>query len=216
MKTLKPLRFISYASLGLTVVICLFIGVWGLSGLKPLYVVSGSMEPTFYAGDIVLLNTDASMTPTFNEGNVIAFNPTWFTKGTVTHRIAKVEGNMVYTKGDNNTLFDEPSNKDKVLGVLVAKIPYFGWVINKTVLIFSALTSFATGFAESAIEHVREKKARQMRRRLMLARSHMRSRGFENASLYLNGDTLHTHSNGSTHTSSSVKPNPFADSEYTV
>lgn len=81
----------------------------GAFGYKPMIVYSGSMEPEFAAGDLILIRqTDQEKV---KQGDVICF----LTKGhtAVTHRITKVRelnGRKVYvTKGDANNTEDAQS-----------------------------------------------------------------------------------------------------------
>ncbi|WP_431061828.1 signal peptidase I [Methanobacterium sp.] len=65
-------------------------------------VVSGSMEPVLYRGDIVIIDKNPS---NLQVGDIIVYNANWF-KDPVIHRIIKIENSSngpAYTiKGDNN------------------------------------------------------------------------------------------------------------------
>lgn len=85
--------------------------VWGASAagvIKPLVVISGSMEPGIMTGDLIIdtrVSADA-----LNVGDVISV-PSDLTGDLVTHRIEAIEpdghgGFMVTMKGDNNAFSD--------------------------------------------------------------------------------------------------------------
>lgn len=82
-------------------------------------VTSGSMEPTFKKGDLVVMQ-DILVKPKM--GDIIIFtDPQGFTAGdrpvTVTHRITEVAGDTIRTKGDNNPAQDSwRVDKKSILG----------------------------------------------------------------------------------------------------
>lgn len=98
-------------------------------------VLTGSMEPTYKAGDIVVIRF--TKPEELKKDDVITFissDPE--IKGqTVTHRIVNVideNGKIKFeTKGDNNEVADETLVKaDKVLGKVQFKIPFVGKAVN--------------------------------------------------------------------------------------
>lgn len=106
-------------------------------------VVSGSMEPTLLKGDLLFLEgKDPSLikngTIEGKEGDVIVFNavglPGWpnAPADPIVHRVIDKKydnGWFFRTKGDANLFPDDdwvPDNR--ILGVLVGRIPYIGWV----------------------------------------------------------------------------------------
>ncbi len=89
-------------------------------GIAPVIVLSGSMEPTFSAGDMIFVQkTDPA---TLQEGDVICYLPEESEGATaVTHRIMEVQqqdGERVFiTKGDFNTVEDRyPVKESQVQG----------------------------------------------------------------------------------------------------
>lgn len=75
-------------------------------------VVSGSMEPVFYRGDIVVIQKSSFLgieefdPETLTEGDIVIYDATWFPEPVI-HRIVEVgtdrDGKTYYiTKGDNN------------------------------------------------------------------------------------------------------------------
>ncbi len=102
--------------------------VWsstGLLGFQPRVVVSGSMTPTIQVGDIVVsVNVD----PTdIKIGDVLLYmvGPT-----PIMHRVIEVRGRGTYfiTKGDANSVPDDPVAAKQVRGRLLSIIPKIGWV----------------------------------------------------------------------------------------
>lgn len=95
-------------------------------GYKPFIVLSGSMEPVFYPGDLALVRE----VPADNlaEGDIIAFREE---NAVITHRIMAItseEGERQYiTKGDNNNTEDQITVTDeKIEGIYLLKISGLG------------------------------------------------------------------------------------------
>lgn len=114
------LAFVIYASLG-----------YALSTDVPLTaVVSDSMEPNLYKGDMLLVYG----TQEVGVGDVIIYqNP--LTNLPVVHRVIEMENGEFITKGDNNPaddvtlgITDGPVSMGQVHGKSVLRIPLLGWV----------------------------------------------------------------------------------------
>lgn len=85
-------------------------------GYKPFIVLSGSMEPEFYSGDLVLVRE--AVTSDLKVGDVISYKEG---QPVITHRILKVteeQGTRQFiTKGDHNNVSDRnPVTEDQVEG----------------------------------------------------------------------------------------------------
>ncbi len=106
-------------------------------------VISGSMEPTILKGDLLFVQgKDPAQikngTIVGKEGDVIVFDawnlPGWFNppRDPVVHRVVDkwYDGGWYFlTKGDANpTVDDGPVPENRVLGVVVGRIPYIGWI----------------------------------------------------------------------------------------
>ena len=75
-------------------------------------VISGSMEPTFYKGDIVIVEQTSFLginefnPEDVNVGDIVVYNAKWHDKGPVIHRVINktvINGTTYFTiKGDNN------------------------------------------------------------------------------------------------------------------
>lgn len=98
-------------------------------GYKPLTVLSGSMSPFLEPGDmIVVRQVDPE---SIVVGDVITFRVDAQTL--VTHRVAEIirqDGSIAFrTKGDaNNTEDPDLVTSDRVVGSMVFKIPYAGYI----------------------------------------------------------------------------------------
>ena len=91
-------------------------------GFGASFVLSGSMEPEITTDDLVLIKKSDKLCV----GDVVLYN----TGGSnVLHRITKIDGDMITTKGDANNTEDKPFSKSAVLGVYVGKIPSGGKII---------------------------------------------------------------------------------------
>ena len=95
-------------------------------GYRSYTVLSGSMEPEFYPGDIVITKhknkTDIKIndivTYRDNDGVII------------THRIIEEIPEGYITKGDNNNIEDYPTDKSDIIGKFIFAIPKIGYVIS--------------------------------------------------------------------------------------
>lgn len=84
-----------------TYIIIIIIGIIVAQHMN--VVVSGSMEPVLYRGDIVIIDSNPG---TVQIGDIIVYKATWFNQPVI-HRVIKIgqdqTGNtVVLTKGDNN------------------------------------------------------------------------------------------------------------------
>ncbi len=90
---------------------------------------SGSMEPTFYRGDILVLQGVPA--GTLKVGDIIVFSPS---EGAtpVVHRIIKINGDGTFqTKGDANSgqfPFEKRIEEKQIYGKVILIVPYLGWV----------------------------------------------------------------------------------------
>ena len=95
-------------------------------------VASGSMEPTLYINDVILVKIG-------NEDLVKDDIITFVNQKDeiITHRVLSIDGNSITVKGDNNNTIDAPINRDQVIG--------------KTVKIFPKLSVWQKIFSEPKI-----------------------------------------------------------------
>ena len=83
-------------------------------------VASGSMEPTLYINDVILVNVTQN---DLKEGDIIAFQGD---DVVITHRILFIDGNTITVKGDKNNTIDKPIDRSQVIGKVVKILPKFG------------------------------------------------------------------------------------------
>ena len=85
-------------------------------------VLSGSMEPEISTDDLVFVKRADEL----HVGDVVLYN----TGGSnVLHRITKIDGDIITTKGDANNTEDKPISASVVLGVYIGKVPSGGKII---------------------------------------------------------------------------------------
>lgn len=101
----------------------------GLGPYKIMSVLSGSMSPTFNAGDVIVGKT---INPhDLKQGDIITFR---FENSLTTHRVMNVinkDGKLLFkTKGDNNNVEDlEPVGNEKIISKYLFRVPLIGFVI---------------------------------------------------------------------------------------
>lgn len=142
--------------------IILYIGVALIPmivGIKPFMVLSASMEPTVYTGDLAYINTKDT---DVEVDDIIAFyEGEGDKKITVIHRVnAFNEDGTLVTKGDNNENVDlSPIKPEQIMGTMVFNIPKLGfltgWLQTKKGIIVAVvlvaiafISSFITDEAE--------------------------------------------------------------------
>ena len=98
---------------------------FNLIGFRTYTVLSGSMEPDLYPGDIVVVINKNKIN--FNIGDIITFKKY---NTVITHRIIDLNNNGYITKGDNNNFKDSfiVENKD-IIGKVLLKIPKLGYIL---------------------------------------------------------------------------------------
>lgn len=111
------------AILIVTGMVCLPAGC-GLYGLKPYVVLSGSMEPELPVGSVILTTTHPDRIGT---QDVITYRAG---QQLVTHRVSRIEGESLFTKGDANPSEDPcPVKADQIAGKVISCIPYAGYLV---------------------------------------------------------------------------------------
>lgn len=86
-------------------------------------VLSGSMEPEFSKGDLIIVEDTAE----FDLNDIVVFKSG---NSLVVHRIVGIGGEEVVTKGDANNVADDPIKSSDVLGKVLFHIPFVGNVVN--------------------------------------------------------------------------------------
>jgi signal peptidase I len=138
MEKFKPLKIVSIVAMILVILFAVLTMIYfflakgnidkapDIMGYKPLTILSNSMQPTFDAGDIILVNVDVKP----KEGDVITYkHPDGVL---VTHRAVRTfekDGTTFFeTKGDNNQQVDDVIiSRENIVGVQKKIIPNLGY-----------------------------------------------------------------------------------------
>ena len=92
-------------------------------GFRIAAAVSGSMEPVFSAGDLLVYQKRS----VYQDGDIVLFRQDG---SLITHRIINIQGNEYQTKGDANSAADgETITCEAILGEVVLVLPHVGSVI---------------------------------------------------------------------------------------
>ncbi len=97
-------------------------------------VASGSMEPTLYINDVILVKITKE---NLNKDDIIAFEQG---NAIITHRIIFIDNNTLTVKGDNNNTIDKPINRNSVIGKVVkiySKLGIWKKVLTEPKIIFA-------------------------------------------------------------------------------
>ncbi len=92
-------------------------------GYSLLEVVSGSMEPTIHIGDYIVVDTHVKE---FHENDIVTFRDV--NGSFVTHRLVKIQDDLMITKGDANDPEDEPMPMSSIVGLYRFKLTSLGKV----------------------------------------------------------------------------------------
>ncbi len=99
----------------------------GLFGVRPFLMSGVSMNPTLYAGDVVVTSNVA--VTSVKVGDIIRYQRDG---DLIVHRVEQIyndNGQLTFiTRGDNNNVEDEPVPASAYEGKVILKIPKIGWV----------------------------------------------------------------------------------------
>jgi len=99
----------------------------GMFGVRPFLVSGASMNPAFYAGDIVI--THQVPLDTIQVNDVIRFTKYDYF---ILHRVIDIQvkdnQTVFITRGDNNNTNDDPVYPDQIEGKAIFSIPKVGWL----------------------------------------------------------------------------------------
>ncbi|GLJ79890.1 signal peptidase I [Microbacterium imperiale] len=114
------------------------VAVPRLTGGDSLTVLSGSMEPTFSAGDVIVVRgiDERKVCSDVSIGSIVTFFPEPNDPTLITHRvIGKTIGTFddgtdcrLITQGDANNTADAPVSPQQVRGVFLFGVPGLGWL----------------------------------------------------------------------------------------
>lgn len=82
-------------------------------------VATGSMANTLNIGDIVVVKVNEA----FKENDIIVYKEE---NSFITHRVIKIDGQDLITRGDANNSEDKPIKSDQILGKVIYIIPKIG------------------------------------------------------------------------------------------
>ncbi|MGB9936336.1 MAG: signal peptidase I [Methanobacterium sp.] len=107
-----------------TYIIIILVGIILASHMN--VVVSGSMEPVLYRGDIVIIDTNPDVN-NIQVGDIVVYRATWFPQPVI-HRVIKItetsEDKLYTIKGDNNPSPDPyPVHPDQI----ISKVYNYPW-----------------------------------------------------------------------------------------
>ncbi|MBQ1410916.1 MAG: signal peptidase I [Oscillospiraceae bacterium] len=114
-------------------------------------VLSGSMEPTFSAGDLIVVK----QTDSFARKDIVVFQDG---NSLVVHRIVQLDEETITTKGDANQVADEPISVSAVKGKVQFWIPHAGTVVKFLKTPLGTILIIALAIALIEIPHLNEKK----------------------------------------------------------
>lgn len=131
--------------------------VWG--GLRPLTVMSGSMEPSIKTGSVAIIETNLTDFKDIEKGDIITFD---IGGSFVTHRAVDITEDGIFTKGDANNARDPwIVTNDNYYGKELFSIPYIGFLIVfirqhiiVIVLVIAAVLLTAKIFKERRVQDV--------------------------------------------------------------
>lgn len=86
-------------------------------------VLSGSMEPTFSKGALLLVKEEKQTEP----GQIVVYQSG---QELIVHRVIRIEGNLVTTKGDANEAADPVFDVSQIKGVVIGWIPFLGNLVS--------------------------------------------------------------------------------------
>lgn len=86
-------------------------------------VLSGSMEPTFSRGTLLLVKE----TDEFQVGDIVVYQSG---NELIVHRITALNGKQVTTQGDANNVADPVFSEEEIKGVVISWIPHLGTAVS--------------------------------------------------------------------------------------
>lgn len=145
----------------LIIVLFIFFSLYNLISIKVLHkndnnifgitvfeIISGSMEPTINVKDLIVV----SETDKIKENDIITYRDN---DDFITHRIIKIDGDIITTKGDSNNSSDNKIRKNEIIGKVIFTIPKGGIIrdilITPKVLISIVITLILLSLCASYI-----------------------------------------------------------------
>lgn len=167
MKVIKKIiKYLSYSILSILVLFSLYTLVMtkilhksyvNVFGYTYFVVASGSMSGTIEVNDIVIVKVHDSYGPQ----DIITYNDDG---AFITHRVIKIEGEKIITRGDVNNTNDEPIDKDSVIGRVVFVVAIASVLKVLAVLLFIFIIYVIVNFDKifkKYISHTRERNKKE-------------------------------------------------------
>ena len=124
-------------------------------------VLSGSMEPTFSTGDLIVVEECEEIAlkdiVVYQQGSSL-----------VVHRVIAMDGEEIITRGDANNVADAPIRRDVVKGRVIFWIPGLGDVVTVIKSPAGTIALLAAAIALVEIPHLREKKKDEQEREKLI------------------------------------------------
>ena len=114
-------------------------------------VLSGSMEPTFSTGDLIVVQEAEHI----EIGDIIVYQQG---NSLVVHRVIAINGDSVITQGDANNIADAPIDRSVIKGTVLFWIPKLGDVVTVIKSPVGTICLLAAAIALVEIPHLMEKK----------------------------------------------------------
>lgn len=130
-------------------------------GFGAAVVLSGSMEPEFSEGDLIIVCRE----DTYQVGDIVVYQEG---KSLVVHRIVAINGDTVTTRGDANNTADEPIGISAVKGKVLFWIPYAGTVVGFLKTPMGTICMIAAAIALVELPRRREKQRDDAQREKIL------------------------------------------------
>lgn len=116
----------------LTAVFCMFLLLiiavnilssanYSLFGFRTFSIASGSMIPYLEINDLILIKS----TDNIKVNDVITYK---FNNDYITHRILEINDDYIVVKGDANNTEDAPIKKEQIVGKLIYKFRFLGFI----------------------------------------------------------------------------------------
>nr|WP_253288503.1 signal peptidase I [Blautia sp. MSJ-19] len=86
-------------------------------------VLSGSMEPTFSKGSLLIIKE----TQEIKKGDIVVYQSG---NSLVVHRVIEIQKDQITTQGDANNTSDPVFNRSEIRGTVIAWIPYLGTMLS--------------------------------------------------------------------------------------
>lgn len=121
-------------------------------------VLSGSMEPTFSRGDLIIVKA----TDSYEINDIVVFQEE---HSLVVHRLLEEAEETIITKGDANNVADEPVDKSLVKGIVIGWIPYLGSLVELLKTPVGTAGTIIAAIALIEIPYRRDRKKNEQTRR---------------------------------------------------